>query len=324
MTIGIIASGPNAGLAVFRALSAVERIGSGAIGGFAALAAVDGTGRLFRAETQRGGTATLFVDGETTGVPPPPAVAAAKMAAVMASGPDRPVPLSQFIAASPEAGLVAGHRLPNAAGVNGRAVNLEVLDRLSEGLSAEDAVQRVMAENPDADAGVIACDRDGLVGACNSRRVDARPDIGHHRREDLATGAIVEVLHNAIFPVASLGAVATEIAMEVMVPRHRSIGKVVVKAGQSVRLGTANRVVVNGAGNVLCVETTDRSIVTGRHNCAAVYLGAEVVRDEQLLGYTLIEPNVVIEDGRIVSLSGQAEVSIGYGQLSRNFPSCEK
>lgn len=312
MTIGIIASGPNAGLAVFRALSAVERIGSGAIGGFAAFAAIDGTGSLFRAETQRGGTATLFVAGEETGVRPPPAVAAATMAAVMASGPDRPAPLSQFVAASAEAGLVTGHRLPNATGVNGRAVNLEVLERLSEGMTAMEAVQRVMADNPEADAGVIACDRHGRVGACNSRRVAARPDLGHHRREDRATGAVAEVLHNAIAPVESLAAMATEIAMEVMAPRHRSAGSVIVRAGLPVHIGTANRVVTDEAGEVLWVETTDGLIVTGRHNCAAIYLGAEVLRDGQLVGRTLMEPNVVVENGHVVSLSGQAEVEIGY------------
>jgi hypothetical protein len=219
--------------------------------------------------------------------------------------------------------LVTGHRLPNAVGTKGRAVNLEVLDRLLEGLPAEEAVKRVMAENPDADAGVIACDRNGFVSACNSRRVDMRPDIGHHRREHRDTGTVVEVLHNAIFPIASLAAMATEVAMEVMVPHHRNIGNVRVKAGQPVRYGHVNRVVVDAAGNVLCVETTDRSIVTGRHNCAAVYLGSEVACRGQLLGYTLVEPNVVVEDGCIVSLSGQADVSIEYGQLGRNFATYE-
>jgi hypothetical protein len=120
------------------------------------------------------------------------------------------------------------------------------------------------------------------------------------------------VLHNAIAPVGSLAAMATEIAMEVMVPRHRSAGSVVVRAGLAVRLGTANRVVMDKASEVLWVETTDGAILTGRHNCAAVYLGAEIVREGHLVGRTLMEPNVVVKDGRIVSLSGQAQVEIGY------------
>ena len=83
MTIGIGAAGPNAGLAVFRALAAAEAVGHGAIGGFAVFAVLTADGRVIRAETQRGGSATLFTDGETTGGPPPPEVASARFAAVV-------------------------------------------------------------------------------------------------------------------------------------------------------------------------------------------------------------------------------------------------
>src|SRR3546814_12745762 len=68
MTIGIAVSGPLAGLAAFRALSAVERVGRGDIGGFASFVAISGAGGLLTADTQRGGTATLF---GAKGTPPP-------------------------------------------------------------------------------------------------------------------------------------------------------------------------------------------------------------------------------------------------------------
>lgn len=310
MTIGILAVGPNAGLAVFNALSAAEKVGTGAIGGFASFAVIDANGSLIRAETQRGGTTTLFTDGERTGAEPPPAVAAARMAAVMSSGPDRPSPLSQFVAGEAGVGLVTGHRLPNEAGHDGRAVNLQALAHLANGQSAREAVEKAIRDNPDCDAGLIACDLAGGVHALNSRRVGARPDLGHARRTD-RSGAVVEVLHNAIRPVTSLAELVGEIAMNVMVPADPEIGSIVVKAGTPLRLADANRVVMT-AGEVTAVETTDPRILSGRHNCAAVYLGAEVVNDRMLLGFTLVEPNVVAVDGRIVSLSGQQEVAIGY------------
>ena len=311
MTIGIAASGPNAGLAVYRALAAVQRVAQGAIGGFAVFAALDASGALFRAETQRGGTCTLFTAGETTGVPPPSAVAGATRAGIMSSGPDRPAPLAQFVPADAAAGLVTGHRLPNAAGRSGQPVNLAVLERLRAGATAVTAVTEVLDADPEADAGVIAIDQYGGLFSRNSYRVSQRPDLGHARREDDNNGAVVEVLHNAIFPVHSLAALAADIALAVMSPAG-SAGRITVAAGVPVVSGSADRVLVDDAAKAFRVETTDQRIVRGRHNCAAIYLGSLVIQNGKALGHTAFEPNVVVADGRIVSLSGQSQLELDY------------
>jgi hypothetical protein len=156
MTIGIAAWGPDAGHAVFAALTAAEKVGRGSIGGFAVFVAITGDGRVIRAETQRGGTATLFLNGETTGTNPPDEAGAAPLAALMSSGPDRPEPLAQFVVADGRAGLVTGHRLPNAAAVSGRPLNAEILELMRTGSAPADAVRQVLEANPHADAGVIA------------------------------------------------------------------------------------------------------------------------------------------------------------------------
>lgn len=317
MTIGIAASGPRAGLAVFRALAAVESIATGSIGGYAAFAAIDSEGGLHRAETQRGGTATLFVDGETTGVSPPEPVARAPIAGVMSSGPDRPTPLAQYVPAEPGAGLVTGHRLPNAAGVNGRPVNLEVLDQLRLGLAARAAVEAVLQADPESDAGLIAVDRDGGVFACNSERVARRPDLGHARRQSRDCGAVIEVLHNAISPAGAIAALAADIGLAVMVPERDADGDLLVTASVPVATGNTNRVVLDDNGEALRVETTDARILKGRHNCAAIYLHSEVVAAGAVIGHTLFEPNVVVEDGRIVTLNGRTEMRIGYRRGGR-------
>ena len=129
MTIGIAVYGPMAGLATFKALQAVERVGRGAIGGFASFVAITADGALLRSETQRGGTATLFTAGETICALPPQAFAEAPWAALMSSGPDRPAPLSQFTPGRAGVGLVSGHRLPNMPGADGLPINRAVLDR---------------------------------------------------------------------------------------------------------------------------------------------------------------------------------------------------
>lgn len=312
VTIGIAASGPRAGLAVFRALAVVEKVAGGAIGGYAAFAAIGADGKLHRAETQRGGTTTLFVAGETTGVAPPAVVAEAPIAGVISSGPDRPPPLSQYVPAEPGAGLVTGHRLPNAAGITGRAVNLEVLDRLRQGLCARAAIDEVLHADPEVDAGVIAVDRRGGVFSRNSERVNRRPDLGHARRTDADTGAVIEVLHNAIFPTGSIAALAADTGLAGMAPGDAPDGEILVRASVPVVAGDGNRVLVDGNGEALQVETTDGRILNGRHNCAAIYLHSDVVREGEVIGHTVFEPNVVVENGHIATLNGRAEMRIGY------------
>lgn len=311
MTIGIAAVGPHAGLAIFNALAAVEKVGQGSVGGFLVFAAISGDGTLHRAETQRGGTSTLFVSGEQSGGSPPPAIARAEIAALMSSGPDRPTPLSQFLPAEPSVGMVTGHRLPNAAGITGRPVNLDILEMLRQGFSARDAVDAVLDADPECDAGIIAVDQAGQLYGRNSARVGRRPDIGYARLENNEHGAAIEVLHNAIVPVTPLAVLAAEVAMATMVP-HVDVGEISIRAGTPLSAGDRHRVVVDGQGRVLEVETTDWRILTGRHNCAAIYLGAEVVQAGRLLGYISFEPNVLVDDGRIQTMSGQRELLISY------------
>ncbi len=311
MTIGIGATGPNAGLAVFRALAAAERVGEGAIGGFAVFAAIDDEGHLYRAETQRGGTATLFTAGERTGIEPPAQVAAAHIAAVMSSGPDRPAPLSQFLAAGGAVGLVTGHRLPNTPGADGVAVNEAVLSAMAGGLSAKDALAPVLGANPEIDAGMIALDRFGGIAAGNTRLVAARPDLGIASRRD-QSGTAVEVLHNAIRPAASLAPLVADIAMQVLSPPPAPLGHAIVKAGTPLAEGTVNRVVLDAENVAIRVEVTSPLMLTEKLACAAVYLGAEVVRDGVMLGRTTEEPNVLVDGGRIVRLSGQDTFAIPY------------
>ena len=114
--------------------------------------------------------ATLFVAGEATGIPPPPAIAAARWAGLMSSGPDRPEPLARFTPADPAVGLIQGHRLPNSAGSDGRPLNEVVLARMRAGETPAVAVAAVLEAASDADAGIIALDRQNRLSAVEFRR----------------------------------------------------------------------------------------------------------------------------------------------------------
>ncbi|MGX1101148.1 DUF6963 family protein [Amorphus sp. MBR-141] len=317
MTVGLVCAGPNAGLAAFRALAAIERVATGSIGGFVAFAAIDATGRVHEAATQRGGSATLFIAGETTGAPPPDPVAAAPLAGLISSGPERPEPLSRFMAVDAAAGIVAGHRLPNAPGADGRPHNIAVLDALRGGAGPEAAVRAVLKANPEADVGLIVADRAGRLSAANTRRVAARPDLGYARLDRPDAGASVVVMHNAIGPGPSIAALAAEVAMAVMVP-SRPDAAFSVAAGTPVVLGDQARVEIDAVGRAVQIFTTDPVLTAGRANGAAIYLGAEVCRDGHLLGRVADEPNCIIEHGRLISMSGQTLLDVSYRTIAPN------
>lgn len=197
MTIGIGAFGPKAGAAVLAGWAEAERIGSGSIGGFAVLTAITEGRGVLRLECQRGGLAALRRDREADAWN---AISAARVAGVITSGPDRPEPLAQFLAASP-GGLVTGHRLPNRAAASGQAMNLAALDLIEAGMPPDAAVARVTAENPEVDAGLIGVTRDG-IGLADTRLVLLRDDRGALMEREPGQGRAI--LHNSITPVAGL------------------------------------------------------------------------------------------------------------------------
>lgn len=316
MTIGIVAYGPNAGQAVFDALAAAERVGSGSIRGYASYVAMEADGTLHWADTQRGGTSTLFIDGEDTGIAPPPKVSRAKLAAVMSSGPDRPEPLSQFTPAEAGIGVVTGHRLPNMPGSGDVPVNVAVLELMKAGKSPQEAVDEVLDASPEADAGIVAGDLKGRVYARNSTRVARRPDLGHARREE--NGAVVEIIHNAIIPVSSLAHLLADIAMESMLRFSLPQGWITVCAGTPVEAGKQDAVIVDDSLVATKIVTTDSRIVNGGWNCAAVYLGSKVIRRGKILGTTTAEPNMLVEGGKLSSMSGQIEIRIGFRRSGSN------
>jgi len=311
MTIGIAASGKDAGLAVFRALRSVEAVGSGCIGGFVSLAAITSAGAFVRATTQRGGTSTLFVVDERTGADPPPDVASAPIAALMSSGPDRPEPLAQFVAGDGATGLVTGHRFAHAQGTNGVAFNRDVLDRMRRGVTVEAAVDAVVDENPHADIGLIGIDVHGNIHARDTDRVAGRMDGGSAGHCEGPPAPSVSVLHNAIHPVAGIAMMAVDVAMETMRPTRSPEFWIKVDAGTRVLLGERNIVRVDTDLRAIDVTTTDPSLLTGRRDGSPIYIGSQVWQDDKCLGFTVFEPYVVLVDGVTESLIGQRSMRIG-------------
>lgn len=316
-TIAIAASGANAGLAVFRALQQAEKIASGSIGGVAVMDVMlpDGTICSY-GNFGRGGTATLFVSGEETGVPPPPEIAEARIAVLISTGPREPVQLSEdaceqdFSTGADGVGLVVGHRLPDAPGRDGEAVNAHVMRLMKEGLRPTEAVDRVMGANPEVDAGLIAVGADGTIAMYNSRRVDRRSDYGHARGEDAPTGAVVETILNEIHPPQAVAQLVVNVALETMTGSREPDFEVLVQSGLAVEYSDENVVEVNSDRVVTRVTTDVRNHLDGEVWAVLPYLHSRVVQEGSTLGYTINEPLAHLKDGIIQSLSYQEQMGL--------------
>jgi hypothetical protein len=314
MTIGIAARGPRAGLAVFESLRAAENVGTGSIGGFATFAAITAEGKLLRHQTQRGGSRTLFLRGEETGVDPPSDVADAIFAGVISSGPERP-DVEKLLTADASAGLVTGHRLPIAMGIDGLPLNQQTLDLLKQGRSAQAAVDEVMTRNPEADAGLIAVDLRGQVYGRNSVRVLRRPDVAEGRGTTADGKASVVVFYNAIRPYSAIAGLVTAIAMETMIGVPAPDGHVMVDVGIPVLPGPESAIHCSADGRATHLTTADVATLSGRHLGAVISLGSPVYCDGKLIGHAMLEVLTTVVDGTLSEMSGQTSVPFGFRRV---------
>lgn len=168
MTIALAAYGPNAGKAVHEGLLADEVLGRGEIGGFAVFSVLDALGAHQQFACRSGGIVQLDDI---------PSYHAAQCSAVISSGPNRPEPLSHFLVGQSGVGIVTGHRLPNRKGADGVSVNCAVMALMAKGIPVGDAVTKVLGDNPEIDAGLIAVKPGGPIALANTARVNRRPDV---------------------------------------------------------------------------------------------------------------------------------------------------
>lgn len=320
-TIAIAATGPRAGEAVFRALQAAEKISSGSIGGVAWFYAMTADGKIHQVSNYgRGGTATLFILGEKTGVPPPPELAQATVAGVVSTGPREPW-LDEYDGPHPwfgdGIGFVIGHRLPDAIGIDGLPVDHAVFRLMREGLSAREAVDQVMSRNPRVDAGLLAVAANGEVAMHNSKLVDARPDYGRARGEDIPSGAVVETILNEIHPPQAVAQLVVDKALEVMSDSRSPDIEITVRAGLEVQHGGENLVEVDDRLEAQRVVTTEATYLDGEQWAVVPYIGSRVVQGGRTIGYTVNEPLAQLESGRIMSLSTQEQMQLSVKKTPR-------
>lgn len=303
MTIGIAATGPCAGAAILAGLHAVESIGRGAICGFVSLAVLTADQKLLRAETQNGGTRDLFSG------PPPEDILQAPYAALISSGPDRPTPLSQFIAAEPGVGLVTGHRFPQALTEEGRALNDLILETMRSGVAAQDAIDALIAAYPDFDAGFIALSAKGDIGIGNMPSALGLSHQGGAINICPQTGTCVATLHNAIQPSRAIATVANEVALDEVRQRVTDIRTITVMAGLKLSFGQEPQIHVDSRFETTRVAHPNIQ-TTGAESSFGIGDRVRVFQLGRQIGWLGHEPFMVVRNGEIITLDGKSEIEL--------------
>jgi hypothetical protein len=309
VTIGIAAFGRCAGRAILEGLAAAERIGCGAIGGFVSFAVLRADGVLLRAQTQTNGSAGL---GSL-----PEEMLAAPLAALMSSAANRPEPLAQFVAGADRVGLVTGHRFPHMPGGSGVPLNQEVLARMQAGAAPAASVASVIAANPEVDAGVIAIGPDGRTGSADARRLRRLPDRGSVTLGSRRAGAVVAVRHNGIRPARGMAWVVAETTAAAMQVKAVPDRWIELRAGIDVFPGEWDRIVVDERGAATRLEVSGGLGAGTRH----IGMGgsAPIFLDGRTVGFAAYEPFLVVRDGRLVSIDGEATARLP-ACFGRNWP----
>lgn len=287
MTIGVAAHGPRAGAAVHAAVLAAELLGRGAIGGFGVFAMLDGNGEVRYRVTQNGGIRALELPDEWL---------EARYAAVISSGPNRPEPLVQFLPGARGVGLVTGHRLPNLPGLDGVPVNQAALARIEAGDTPQQAVDRVLDANPEADAGLIAMDVHGRLGWGNTARVARRADRGEAHRDN--GEARLAVLHNSIHAQTALSDDIADLAWSQLTGQAAPLRFLYLLAPVPIRAADHDRVHVTDEGVITAIDSANPELAHSRRFGTAVYLGSEVWLDGRRIGHAATELVAKMADGK--------------------------
>ena len=306
VTIGIAAHGPAAGRATLSSLRSVERLATGAIGGFVSMAALGADGQIHRAEIQDGGVTALLDEGRVRR-----AVLEAPSVVLMSSGPNRPEPLSQFTPAAVGVGLVTGHRFPNNRGADGRSLGEAVLAAMAAGATTREAVESVASANPGADAGLIALSADGRVFAADTAFIARFGDRGGITRESADGTAGVAILHNGIEPHESLASLLAEMIVKAMTSAAPLAGTLELCAGTPIAFGGKVGLVLSDTNTIKAVRLIGNGDATGRWSCGTGYR-APVWRSGDEIGFCLDEPFLVTEGERIVSVNGRSQAPIRW------------
>lgn len=198
---------------------------------------------------------------------------------------------------------MTGHRLPNMPGPSGKPPNIVALEAMRAGVSGAGAIAKALAENPEADAGLIAMDLDGNITLANTELVARRDDIGAALADDPASGLRIGILHNSIYPHSALADVAVAAALDAARPEDAFTGEARL-VGNMVTLGRQRALDLASDGGIASIFVDDPVWLGPVWEGSVVLRGDPVTVGNQKVGRIVREVYCRLENGRIVGARG--------------------
>lgn len=314
MTIGIVACGKKAGIAVVSALGAIEHVAEGAIAGFVSLVVLDEHNNSTFFECQTGGITVLFgnshgfIDANTL----PREIQEATRAGLISSGPHRPSPLSRFLAWDEYGNIVSGHRFPQTPIQDGTPLNRRVLDTLQATPDNPKALHELLAKNQNLDAGIVALDTAKNVYCEDTKRVSKREDTASATMctKDYTFGFSMNSIYPPTLITELLTVKLTDSLRRSSVPKQ--IHSISIKLDADICKGTRPTVHINDNLDVVNIVTTETCWFENHCEGALLETGTPIYLGEKIVGTILEESYITASNGRICSLSGQNELTLRY------------
>ncbi|MBX2838586.1 MAG: hypothetical protein KTR35_17135 [Gammaproteobacteria bacterium] len=314
MTIGIVARGEKAGVALVSSLGAIEHVAEGAVAGFVSLVVFDERNSATFFESQTGGVTGLFgnlygfIEADTL----PREIQEATRAGLISSGPHRPSPLSRFLAWDENGNIVSGHRFPQTPAQDGTPLNQSVLLTLQATGDNSKALQQVLEKNEFADAGIVALDTNNNVYCEDTKRVKRRGDTASVTMctKNYSFGFSM----NSIYPPTLIAELLTVKLSNSL--RKASLPKqshcISIKLDAEILKGAQPKVHINDNLAVMSIVTAETCWFENYCEGALLETGTPILLDGMFVGTILEESYITASNGNICSLSGQNELTLQY------------
>jgi hypothetical protein len=168
---------------------------------------------------------------------------------------------------------------------------------MEAGDTPQQAVDRVLDANPEADAGLIAMDARGRLGWGNTARVARRADRGEAHRDD--GQARLVVLHNSIHAQSALSNDIADLAWAQLTGQPASLRFLYLREPVSLRAADRDRVHISGEGVITAIDSANPELAHSRRFGTVVYLGSEVWLDGRRVGHAATELVAKMADGTV-------------------------
>lgn len=164
---------------------------------------------------------------------------------------------------------------------------MAVLAMLAQGVEPKAAVESVLADNPEADAGLIAINDLGNFGWGNSERVARRTDLGQFECHD--GSAHVAILHNAIHAREPLAAQVGALAWAQLTGRPGPLKWVRLTEAVPRRLAAKDSLHIDASGRITAIDCADPFVPQDPLRTTVVHLGCAVWQQGVWVGEAVTE-----------------------------------